>query len=124
MRLTRTPKQWFVAALIMLPLPAMAEIPVIEKAIAQQNGTGWTFSVTLRHPDSGWDHYADGWEVLDENGNSLGFRKLVHPHENEQPFTRSLSGVQIPEGSKKVFIRAHCLVDGWGEPVYEIDLTD
>ena len=55
-----------------------------------------TFSVTLEHADEGWSHYADQWEVLSLDGNLLGKRVLHHPHENEQPFTRSLSGVAIP----------------------------
>ena len=44
------------------------------------------------HPDTGWDDYADGWRVLDMDGNELGMRVLHHPHVDEQPFTRSLSG--------------------------------
>jgi len=36
---------------------------------------------------------------------------------NEQPFTRSLGGVVLPEGMREVFIRARDNVDGWGEAV-------
>lgn len=111
-------------ALLILPLPAWADDPTIEAVHAQQSGSGWNFSVTLKHPDSGWDHYADGWEVLDADGNSLGHRTLVHPHVNEQPFTRSLGGVAIPEGMKTVYIRTHCLVDGWGGQMFEVTLGD
>ena len=35
--------------------------------------------------------------VCTPDGKVLGYRKLHHPHENEQPFTRSLSGVEIPD---------------------------
>ena len=80
---------------------------------ASQSGGAWRFDVTLRHADSGWDHYADGWEVLSPDGTSLGMRVLAHPHENEQPFTRSLGGVIIPEGITEVVIRARDNVDGW-----------
>ena len=111
-------------ALLILPLPALAEHPIIEDAHAQESGSGWNFSVTLSHPDSGWDHYADGWEVLDADGNSLGHRTLAHPHVNEQPFTRSLGGVAIPAGTKTVYIRAHCLVDGWGDQRFEVMLDN
>ena len=48
--------------------PALAEAPRIEGATAHQNGSSWTISVTLSHADTGWEHYADGWRVLDENG--------------------------------------------------------
>lgn len=109
-------------ALLFLPLPAFADDPVIEAVRAQQSGDAWNFAVTLSHPDSGWEHYADGWEVQDTDGNRLGYRLLAHPHEHEQPFTRSLGGIAIPKGTDKVFIRAHCLVDGWGEQLFEVTL--
>ncbi len=79
--------------------------------------------MTLSHPDTGWDHYADGWEVLDAAGNSLGIRTLFHPHVTEQPFTRALSGVTIPEGAEFIYIRARCNVDGWSETLFEVPLN-
>jgi len=110
--------------LLLLPLPAWADDPSIEAVRTQKSGGDWSFSVTLKHPDSGWDHYADGWEVLDADGMRLGYRLLAHPHEHEQPFTRSLGGVAIPAGTDSVFIRAHCLVDGWGAQMFEVTLGD
>lgn len=109
-------------ALCTAALPALADEPVIENATARQSGGSWTFSVTLSHPDTGWEHYADGWRVLDMDGNELGLRVLAHPHEQEQPFTRSLSGVQIPEGTTQVQIQARCLTDGWGQQRYPLEL--
>ncbi|UWQ50160.1 hypothetical protein K3720_01770 [Leisingera caerulea] len=103
-------------------LPALADEPVIENATARQSGGGWTFSATLSHPDTGWEHYADGWRVLDMDGKELGMRVLAHPHEHEQPFTRSLSGVQIPEGTPQVQIQARCLVDGWSRDTHVLTL--
>jgi len=91
----------------LLPLPAFADAPVVEDAWAE----GRSVHVSLSHPDSAWAHYADGWEVLDAAGNRLGLRVLAHPHEAEQPFTRSLTLDRMPEGP--LFIRARCLVDGW-----------
>lgn len=103
-------------------LPLRAEPPVIEAVRAQRDGATWRFDVTLTHPDSGWDHYADGWRVLDMAGNELGLRVLAHPHVTEQPFTRSLSGVAIPEGTTRVQIQARCLVDGWNAGTTVISL--
>jgi len=37
----------------------------------------------------------------------------VHPHETEQPFTRSLGGVRVPDGTTQVQIQSRCLIDGW-----------
>lgn len=106
--------------LSLLAAPALADVPVVEDVTVN----GDSFSVTLSHPDTGWDHYADGWEVLDADGNSLGIRELLHPHVTEQPFTRSLSGVQIPEGVEVVYIRARCNVDGWSDILIEVPLDD
>lgn len=106
-----------------LAAPAWAEAPEIVKIAASKPGMGWRFEVTLRHPDTGWDHYADGWEVLDMDGNRLGYRKLHHPHVEEQPFTRSLRGVMIPDGTRKVMIRARCSRDGWSSNTVEVELS-
>ncbi len=89
---------------------------------AAQSGSTWRFDVTLRHADTGWEHYTDGWEVLTTDGTSLGLRVLAHPHVNEQPFTRSLGGIMIPEGTTEVTIRARDNVDGWTVETYTFAL--
>jgi len=104
--------------------PALAETPVVEAVKAVQSGDSWTISVTLSHPDTGWDHYADGWEVFDLYGNSLGLRVLVHPHVNEQPFTRSLSGVVVPTRIKQILIKSRDNIDGWGEDTFTFKLEE
>ena len=85
-----------------------------------RNGT-WSVEVALLHEDSDWDRYADVWRVVDEEGNVLGERVLLHPHENEQPFVRGNDGVEIPQGSI-VYIEAHDMVHGWAKNRLEIDL--
>ncbi len=104
--------------------PLFADAPIVQDVAVSQSGGTWGFSVTISHPDSGWDHYADGWEVLNADGNRLGLRVLAHPHVNEQPFTRSLSGVVVPDGSNSVFIRSRCIVDGWSTETFEVSLEN
>lgn len=87
-----------------------------------RHGTTWSVSTTLRHADSGWDHYADAWRVVDKNGKVFGKRVLYHPHENEQPFTRSQRGIQIPSGVNIVFVEAHDKVHGWSKQRVRVDL--
>lgn len=82
-------------------------------ATQKSNGT-WCFDTSVRHNDQGWDHYADGWEVLDLEGNQLGYRKLHHPHDNEQPFTRSQCNIKIPKKITEVIVRAKCNKHGFG----------
>lgn len=81
-----------------------------------------SFAVTLEHADDGWDHYANQWDVVTLDGKVLKSRVLYHPHENEQPFTRSLFGVSIPEGVKQVKIRAKDTVHGYAKQEYKVDL--
>lgn len=82
-----------------------------------------TFSVTVEHADAGWDHYADKWEILDADGKVLAVRELAHPHTDEQPFTRSVGGVSIPEGVDRLTIRAHDSVHGYGGKELTVDVS-
>lgn len=111
--------------LFVLALPAhvRADAPEVMKAEAQRNGMGWRIDVTLAHPDTGWDHYADGWRVEDKAGNTLAYRELMHPHVEEQPFTRSLFNVMLPDGMKEIWIRPRCNTDGWSETRYNLRLS-
>ncbi len=100
-----------VAPLLFVCSPVWADAPDVENVVF---GDG-RFDVTLSHPDTGWDDYADGWRVELADGTVLGTRVLAHPHVTEQPFTRSQSGIIIPDGVGEVFIRSRCTVDGWAD---------
>ena len=80
------------------------------------------FSVTLRHADEGWKHYADQWEVRGPDGEVLGTRVLRHPHVDEQPFTRTLSDVRVPDGVSAVQVRARDSEHGWGGRAVEVEI--
>ena len=98
------------------------EVEIVKVRFEQRAGS-WHVSTTLRHEDSGWDHYADAWRVVDQKGEVLGTRTLFHPHENEQPFTRSLSDVFVPAGVVTVFVEAHDKVHGWSKQRVRVDLN-
>lgn len=85
---------------------------VLKADIERQPDGKYRIAATLRHADSGWDHYANRWEVLGPQGQVIATRTLLHPHIHEQPFTRSLSGIEIPSTWTWVRIRAHDLVHG------------
>ena len=96
----------------------------IVSADFQRSGNGtWSVNVALLHADSGWDHYADIWRVVDAEGNILGERVLLHPHEDEQPFIRGESGIEISESLERVYIEAHDMVHGWTPNRMEVDMT-
>ncbi|RDC75280.1 hypothetical protein DLJ49_00560 [Rhodovulum sp. 12E13] len=92
--------------------PLLADPAEIVAASAERGPQGWTVSVTLRHGDSGWDDYADGWRVVSDGGEVLGTRELLHPHVDEQPFTRRLSGLDLPEG-RHVWVESSTNTTGW-----------
>lgn len=101
------------AILALAALPAFADPAVVQDVKVVKSGANYTFSVTVRHNDIGWDDYVNIWRIKDMSGNVLGERVLVHPRVNEQPFTRSLSGVKIPDSVDTVLIEAHDTVTGW-----------
>lgn len=77
------------------PITGCADVVEVEV-----RGDGpYTFAVTVSSPDRGWDKYADEWRIVAEDGSIVGVRELTHPHVDEQPFTRSLSGVSVTPGS-------------------------
>jgi hypothetical protein len=104
-------------AVLFLTMPIAAaggQADVMGVEVSPGPDGSWRFNVTVQHADTGWDHYADAWEVLAPDGTVLGTRTLLHPHVNEQPFTRSLTGVRIPDGVTEVTVRAHDSVHGHG----------
>jgi hypothetical protein len=108
-----------VLLLAIAPLQAEADPARVEGADLRAASDGTvTATVTIRHGDTGWDDYADGWRIEAPDGTILGTRVLHHPHVEEQPFTRSLSGVAIPEGLRHVVVRARTSTTGWAEEVH------
>lgn len=125
--MTTTVNFWTIAlaTLAILPFgnPVKAGEADVLKAEATQAADGsWTFSVTVQHADAGWEHYADAWVVLTLDEKKLGERILLHPHDLEQPFTRSASGIDIPDDVQTVIIRARDSVHEFGGEELRLDL--
>ncbi len=96
------------------PAARAGEADVLAARLTPAADGSFRFEVTVRHADTGWDHYADAFEVEAPDGTVLGTRILLHPHVDEQPFTRSLAGVRIPDDVAEVTIRAHDSEHGYG----------
>ncbi len=64
------------------------EVEIVDVKATQSSDKTWSFRVTLKHADEGWDHYANEWQVIAPDNKILATRTLYHPHVNEQPFTR------------------------------------
>tara|TARA_R110000772_G_scaffold44079_5_gene101482 strand:- start:43 stop:435 length:393 start_codon:yes stop_codon:yes gene_type:complete len=95
---------------------------VTDVLATQKSDGSWCFGTSVRHNDQGWDHYADGWQVLDPDGNQIDFRLLGHPHDNEQPFTRSKCNISVPSELSKVIVRAKCNKHGYGGKPFVVNL--
>lgn len=98
------------------------EADVVNVVVKQTGERAYHFSASVAHADTGWDHYADKWEVVAPDGTILGARILHHPHVNEQPFTRSLSNVAIPANIDRVIVRAHDSVHEYGGKTMQVEL--
>ena len=121
--MNRMPRLFLVASLFITPAAFAGKADVVDVKITPSGDNTYRFDVTVSHADEGWDHYANRWDVVGPDGTVYGERILLHPHENEQPFTRSLSGVAIPQGVASVIIRGHDSVHGLGGKELTVDLT-
>lgn len=95
---------------------------VVDVQVKPDGAQSFDFSVGVRHNDEGWDHFANKWDVVAPDGTILATRVLHHPHENEQPFTRSLGGIMIPDGITTVTVLARDSVHGYGGKIITIQL--
>lgn len=100
------------------------EADVIAVKANQQKDKTWRFDVTVKHADEGWNHYVNEWVVLTPKGKILAKRTLYHPHVDEQPFTRNIQGVKIPEDIKQVTIIARDSVHSIKGKTMEIQLIN
>lgn len=82
----------------------------------------YSFDVTISSPYDTSERYADAWRVKGEDGTVYGVRELTHDHASEQPFTRSLDDVEIPEGTATVIVEGSDLEYGWGGQTVAVEL--
>ena len=106
--------------LLLSPLAFAGDVRIVDVRV--ECSASCTFSVTLEHGDEGWNHFANQWDVVTLDDELLGSRVLHHPHVDEQPFTRSLSGVIIPAGVSQVKLRARDSMHGYSEQEFLLDI--
>ena len=106
--------------LFLIPPLQAGEVRIVDVKV--HCSTSCSFTVTLEHADEGWNHYANQWDVVTLDGKLLKSRVLHHPHVDEQPFTRSLSGVSIANHVKQVKIRARDSRHGYSAKEWIVDL--
>lgn len=97
--------------------------PDVIGATATRDGATWTVSATLSSPYDTPERYADAWRVVGPDGTVYGERILTHDHANEQPFTRSESGIEIPDDVSSVTIEGRDQKFGYGGDTFELELS-
>ncbi len=91
------------------------QFPDIRSAELQDNGDGtFDLAATVSSPYDTPERYADAFRALDADGTVLGIRELTHDHAGEQPFTRTLNGLEIPEDVETITVEGRDLANGWG----------
>ena len=98
---------------------AGADFPDVTAVEISEDGATFTLDVTMSSPYDSPKRYADGWRVLDEGGDVLGEMELGHDHADEQPFTRSQTGVEIPQDVTTVTVEGHDSENGYGGATVE-----
>lgn len=111
-----------ILSFLLLPTLLFAGEADVVRVEVDKSGSSYSFDVTVQHSDEGWQHYADKWDIVGPDGKILATRVLHHPHVSEQPFTRSLSGVEIGTDISSVIVRAHDLVHGYGGQEMTVEL--
>ncbi|MEE9332906.1 MAG: hypothetical protein V3U65_02340 [Granulosicoccaceae bacterium] len=111
----------FLGPMLIVSSLVAGEADVVDVEIIALGDNKYRINTTVRHDDAGWEHYANRWDVLAPDGTVLGSRELAHPHDNEQPFTRSLT-LSIPADITSVTIQANDLTHGLGGKTMTVDI--
>ncbi len=122
----------FAEALLALCLAGSALAPVasaeqmypdvIAVKARERPANTFEFDVTVSSPYDTPRRYADGIRAMAKDGAVLGQRKLFHDHASEQPFTRTLRVVLIPDAVRVVVIQARDSKYGFGGKTVEVTL--
>ena len=114
-----------IIASVALPVLAQSEqrFPDVVAVRVRAAAPGvFDFDVTVSSPYDTASRYADGFRISTTTGKVLGERQLLHDHKTEQPFTRDLYSVRVPEGIAKVVVQARDQKYGYGGKVVEVVL--
>lgn len=92
------------------------------QTLQDQDGS-WTFEMTVSSPYNSPERYADGWRIT-AGDQVFDEKTLTHDHAAQQPFTRSQTGVRIPDDVSSVTVEGGDLRNGSGGSALEVSLGD
>ena len=88
--------------------------PDVLEAELEPAGDAWRLTATISSPYDTPDRDADAFRVLTPAGEELGVRELLPGRADEQDFTRSLDGLEIPADVAEVIVEGRDQQHGWG----------
>jgi hypothetical protein len=107
------------------PVPGGERYPdVLAVELRPLDGREFDVAVTLASPYDTPERYADGWRVLDPEGNELGSHTLLHDHASEQPFTRTQRGLHIPEDVDLITVEGRDQTNGFGGLTVTVEVPE
>jgi len=106
--------------LLMVNTVSAGQVEIISVKLTKQ-APMWRVAITLRHADSGWDHYADGWRIVQSETNKVLGTKTLLPHAKEQPFSSAMK-VNIPDNVKHIYVEARDNIHGWSKQRVNVNM--
>lgn len=101
---------------------AFADAPKVLAAKAIEDDGRWKITVTMSHEDTGWDHYAKGFELLTPDKKRVAYGEETRPHVGKKSFDTTLTGITLPPGIPYLLIRTRCSLVGWASETERLDL--
>lgn len=102
---------------------AGSRYPAVLEAELSPDGDGaYDVAVTIGSEYDSEERYADGWRVLDPDGEVLGEHELTHNHASEQPFTRTQTGLEVPDGVDTVTVEGRDSDHGYGGETVDVEV--
>ncbi|GGX89533.1 hypothetical protein GCM10007160_16120 [Litchfieldella qijiaojingensis] len=95
---------------------------VVDVQVAASGDNRFDFDVTVSSPYDSPERYADAFRIMSADEEVFGVRELLHDHASEQPFTRRLSGVEIPTDISEVIVQARDKTHGYGGDTMQVEL--
>ncbi|SHE59854.1 hypothetical protein SAMN02745148_00749 [Modicisalibacter ilicicola DSM 19980] len=95
---------------------------IVDVEVMPSGENRFDFDVTVSSPYDSAERYADAFRVMSRDEAVFGVRELLHDHANEQPFTRRLSGIEIPPEVNEVIVQGRDQTHGYGGETVQVGL--
>ncbi|QSB05615.1 hypothetical protein [Natronoglycomyces albus] len=106
------------------PEPEPPSHPTVTDVYVERSGGTYLFTVTVSSEYDSTDRWADAIRVRSASGEEYGVRELGRHHADEQPFTRQITDVEVPDDVTVVIVEGRDSKNGWGGQSVEVDLTE